>query len=72
MNISENGRKICSKKWTPCMKITWELVKIPDGKKNPTKKYFYKIKHDGERKKERYKKRLREKGYVFPKIRHLL
>ena len=42
---------------------TWELVKLPKGRKSLQNKWVYKIKYDGEGKKERYKARLAVKGF---------
>ena len=44
-------------------KKTWELVKLPKGRKTLQNKWVYKIKHEGEGKKERYKARLVVKGF---------
>ena len=43
---------------------TWELVKLPKGRKTLQNKWVYKIKHEGEGKKERYKERLVVKGFA--------
>jgi len=43
---------------------TWELVKLPKGRKTLQNKWVYKIKHEGEGKKERYKARLVVKGFA--------
>ena len=42
---------------------TWELVKLPKGRKTLQNKWVYKSKHQGEGKKERYKARLVVKGF---------
>ena len=42
---------------------TWELVKLPKGRKCLQNKWIYKIKHEGEEKKKRYKARLVVKGF---------
>ena len=41
---------------------TWELVNLPKGRKDLQNKLVYKIKHEGDEKKERYKERLVVKG----------
>ena len=57
---------------------TWELVNLPKGKKALQNKWVYRIKHDGNEKKERYKARLVVKGFAqkegidFTEIFHLL
>ena len=43
---------------------TWELVKLPKGRKTLQNKWVHKIKHEGEGKKERYKARLVVKGFA--------
>lgn len=42
---------------------TWELIKLPKGRKDLQKKWVYMIKHEGEGKKERYKERLVVNGF---------
>ena len=43
---------------------TWELVKPPKGRNILQNKWVYKIKHEGEGNKERYKARLVVKGFA--------
>ena len=43
---------------------TWELVKLPKGRKSLQNKWVYRIKHEGEGKKGRYKARLVVKGFA--------
>ena len=43
---------------------TWELVKLPKGRKTLQNKWVHKIKHECEGKKERYKERLVVKGFA--------
>jgi hypothetical protein len=42
---------------------TWELVKLPKGRRALQNKWVYMIKHEGEGKKERYKARMVVKGF---------
>ena len=42
---------------------TWELVNLPKGRKALQNKWVYRIKHEGDKKKERYKARLVVKGF---------
>ena len=42
---------------------TWELVNLPKGRKNLQNKWVYKINHESEEKKERYKENLVLKGF---------
>eukprot|EP00253_Pinus_taeda_P022567 PITA_22567 len=42
---------------------TWELVNLPKGRKALQNKSVYRIKHEGDEKKERYKARLVVKGF---------
>ena len=42
---------------------TWELVKLPKGRKPLQNKWVYKLKHEGKGKKERYKETLVVKGF---------
>jgi ATP-binding cassette subfamily B (MDR/TAP) protein 1 len=44
-------------------KKTWELVNLPKGRKSLQNKWVYKIKHEGEGKKETYEARLVVKGF---------
>eukprot|EP00253_Pinus_taeda_P004835 PITA_04835 len=43
---------------------TWELLNLPKGRKALQNKWVYKIKHEGDEKKERYKARLVVKGFA--------
>ena len=43
---------------------TWELVKLPKGRKALQNKWVYSIKHEGEGKKEKYKEMLVVKGFA--------
>ena len=43
---------------------TWELVKLPKGRKTLQNKWVYRIKHEGDEKKERHKARLVVKGFA--------
>eukprot|EP00253_Pinus_taeda_P028006 PITA_28006 len=43
---------------------TWELVNLPKGRKALQNKWVYRIKHEGDEKKERYKARLVLKGFA--------
>ncbi|CAI7894873.1 unnamed protein product [Closterium sp. NIES-53] len=42
---------------------TWELVELPEGRKEITSKWLFKIKSDADGNIERYKSRLKAKGY---------
>ena len=42
---------------------TWEIVKLPKGRKTLQNKWMYKIKHEGEGMTERYNARLVVKGF---------
>jgi len=42
---------------------TWELVNLPRGRKALQNKWVYRIKYEGDEKKERYKARLVVKGF---------
>lgn len=63
LSITKNGRKLWRKKWTPYWKKTWELVKLPKGRRALQNKWVYIIKHEGEGEKKRYKERLVVKGF---------
>jgi len=43
---------------------TWELVNLPKGRKALQNKWVYRIKHEGDEKKERYKARLVVEGFA--------
>ena len=47
---------------------TWELVNLPKGRKALQNKWVYRIKHEGDEKKERYKARLVVKGLPKKKV----
>jgi len=42
----------------------WELVNLPKGRKALQNKWVYRIKHEGDEKKESYKARLVVKGFA--------
>ena len=42
---------------------TWELVNLPKGRKALQNKWVYRIRHEGDKKKGRYKARLVVKGF---------
>eukprot|EP00253_Pinus_taeda_P013798 PITA_13798 len=46
---------------------TWELVNLPKGRKSLQNKWVYRIKNEGDKKKERYKARLVAKGFAQKK-----
>ena len=43
---------------------TWELVNLPKGKNTLQNKWVYRVKHEGDEKKERHKARLVVKGFA--------
>ena len=43
---------------------TWELINLPKGRKALQNKWVYRIKHEGDENKERYKARLLVKGFA--------
>ena len=47
---------------------TWELVNLPKGGKALQNKWVYRIKHEGDEKKEWYKRRLVVKGFAKRKV----